>query len=126
MTRQAVHLDQLGLITGVNGVRFCRPGKMENREIDPLRSRWDGASLGVADRTYEQCRFDKMICAVASRQDLHLAQFFEILDLMGFPVGQSTRAPELRIVVGYEYQGRVPLSSSIRSSKRRHLSCTSK
>ncbi|KIN98533.1 hypothetical protein M404DRAFT_31214 [Pisolithus tinctorius Marx 270] len=57
----------------------------------------DGVSLGVADRTYEQCHFDKMICAVASRQDLHFAQFFEILDLVGFPMGQSTRAPELII-----------------------------
>ncbi|KAI6140118.1 hypothetical protein BKA82DRAFT_2835393 [Pisolithus tinctorius] len=64
----------------------------------------DGVSLGVADRTYEQCHFDKMICAVASRQDLHFAQFFEILDLVGFPMGQSTRAPELVwIVVEYEY-----------------------
>lgn len=45
----------------------------------------DGASLGVTDPTYEQCHFDEMMRAVTSRQDLHLAQFFKILDLMGFP-----------------------------------------
>lgn len=40
MTRQVAQLDQLGLITDANGVRFVHLGKMENGEIDPPRSRW--------------------------------------------------------------------------------------
>ncbi|KAI6006250.1 hypothetical protein F5J12DRAFT_783025 [Pisolithus orientalis] len=77
MTRQVAQLDQLGLITDANGVRW-KMGKLILREAD-------GTSLGVTDPTYEQCHFDEMMRAVASRQDLHLAQFFKILDLMGFP-----------------------------------------
>ena len=34
---------------------------------------------------YEKYDFDKMIYVIASQQDLHVAQFFKILDLMGPP-----------------------------------------
>lgn len=50
----------------------------------------DGTSLyltrdcGEAIRRYEQYKFDKMIYVIASQQDLHAAQFFEILKQMGF------------------------------------------
>jgi len=49
----------------------------------------DGSSLyltrdiGEAVKRYELYHFDKMIYVVASQQDLHLAQLFKILELMG-------------------------------------------
>jgi arginyl-tRNA synthetase len=41
--------------------------------------------IGGAIERYEKYQFDKMIYVVASQQDLHLAQFFKVLDLMEFP-----------------------------------------
>jgi arginyl-tRNA synthetase len=38
---------------------------------------------GAIER-WEKHHFDKMIYVVSSQQDLHLAQFFKILSLMGF------------------------------------------
>ncbi|KAL8706105.1 MAG: hypothetical protein Q9201_000807 [Fulgogasparrea decipioides] len=49
----------------------------------------DGSSLyltrdiGEAVKRYELYHFDKMVYVVASQQDLHLAQLFKILELMG-------------------------------------------
>ncbi|GAA6042570.1 hypothetical protein JCM8097_003136 [Rhodosporidiobolus ruineniae] len=40
--------------------------------------------IGGAVERYEKFHFDKMIYVVASQQDLHLAQFFKVLDLMGY------------------------------------------
>lgn len=39
--------------------------------------------VGAIER-WERYHFDKMIYVVASQQDMHLAQFFKILELMGF------------------------------------------
>lgn len=51
----------------------------------------DGTSIyltrdiaGAIER-YERYKFDKMIYVVSSQQDLHLSQFFKILELMEFP-----------------------------------------
>ena len=41
--------------------------------------------IGGAIERYEKYKFDKMIYVVSSQQDLHLAQFFKVLELMGFP-----------------------------------------
>lgn len=40
--------------------------------------------VGAAMDRYEKYHFDKMIYVIASQQDLHTAQFFEILKQMGF------------------------------------------
>jgi len=40
--------------------------------------------VGEAIQRYEKYKFDKMIYVIASQQDLHVAQFFEILKQMGF------------------------------------------
>ncbi|CCD23837.1 arginine--tRNA ligase MSR1 NDAI_0C01760 [Naumovozyma dairenensis CBS 421] len=40
--------------------------------------------VGAAMDRYEKYHFDKMIYVIASQQDLHAAQFFEILKQMGF------------------------------------------
>ena len=41
--------------------------------------------IGGAIERYEKYKFDKMIYVVSSQQDLHLSQFFKVLELMGFP-----------------------------------------
>src|ERR1700722_6809678 len=54
-------------------------------------TRTDGTSIyltrdiGGAIERYEKFKFDKMIYVVSSAQDLHLAQFFKVLELMEFP-----------------------------------------
>ncbi|KAN0061642.1 arginyl-tRNA synthetase [Thecaphora frezii] len=48
------------------------------RDIAEAAQRWD--TFGG---------FDKMIYVVASQQDLHLAQFFKVLELMGYPWAQK-------------------------------------
>jgi hypothetical protein len=45
--------------------------------------------IGAAAERYEKYKFDKMIYVVASQQNLHLAQFFKVLELMGYPWAQS-------------------------------------
>ena len=40
--------------------------------------------VGEAIKRYETYKFDKMIYVIAAQQDLHCAQFFEILKQMGF------------------------------------------
>lgn len=48
------------------------------RDIGEAKQRWD-----LFEQKFGQ-GFDKMIYVVASQQDLHLAQFFKVLDLMGY------------------------------------------
>lgn len=45
--------------------------------------------IGAAAERYEKYKFDKMIYVVASQQNLHLAQFFKVLELMGYSWAQS-------------------------------------
>jgi arginyl-tRNA synthetase len=51
----------------------------------------DGTSLyltrdiGAMMERFDKYHFDKMIYVVASQQDLHLAQLFKIVEVMGFP-----------------------------------------
>jgi hypothetical protein len=44
--------------------------------------------IGAAAERYEKYKFDKMIYVVASQQNLHLAQFFKVLELMDYPWAQ--------------------------------------
>lgn len=41
--------------------------------------------IGGAIERYDKYKFDKMIYVVSAQQDLHLAQFFKVLELMGYP-----------------------------------------
>ncbi|GAA6049878.1 hypothetical protein JCM3770_004227 [Rhodotorula araucariae] len=54
---------------------------------------------GAAER-YDKYKFDKMIYVVASQQDLHLAQFFKVLDLMGYPWAPSLQHVNFGMVQG--------------------------
>ncbi|KAM0792037.1 hypothetical protein ACM66B_004745 [Microbotryomycetes sp. NB124-2] len=54
---------------------------------------------GAAERA-EKYHFDKMIYVVASQQDLHLAQFFKVLDLMGYPWAKNLQHINFGMVLG--------------------------
>ena len=66
----------------------------------------DGTSIyltrdigGVVER-WSKYKFDKMIYVVASQQDLHLAQFFKVLQLMGYDWANNLEHVNYGLVLG--------------------------
>ncbi|WFD19203.1 arginine--tRNA ligase [Malassezia caprae] len=53
-----------------------------------------------AEERYEQYHFDKMIYVIASQQDLHCAQLFKILELLGHPWARKEAGGLLHINFG--------------------------
>lgn len=66
----------------------------------------DGTSIyltrdvGEAIKRYETYKFDKMIYVIACQQDLHVAQFFEILKQMGFEWSKNLLHVNFGMVLG--------------------------
>lgn len=66
----------------------------------------DGTSLylardvGAAMDRYRKYKFDKMIYCIASQQDLHVAQFFEILKRIGFEWAKTLEHVNFGMVLG--------------------------
>lgn len=56
--------------------------------------------VGAAMDRYEKYHFDKMIYVIASQQDLHAAQFFEILKQMGFEWAKDLQLVNFGMVQG--------------------------
>ncbi|CAI4058938.1 arginine--tRNA ligase SKDI_04G5520 [Saccharomyces kudriavzevii IFO 1802] len=56
--------------------------------------------VGAAMDRYEKYHFDKMIYVIASQQDLHAAQFFEILKQMGFEWAKNLQHVNFGMVQG--------------------------
>ncbi|BGO89285.1 arginyl-tRNA synthetase [Rhodotorula toruloides] len=56
--------------------------------------------IGGAVERYEKYKFDKMVYVVASQQDLHLAQFFKVLDLMGYDWAKTLQHVNFGMVLG--------------------------
>ncbi|GAA5834143.1 hypothetical protein JCM5353_005552 [Sporobolomyces roseus] len=56
--------------------------------------------IGGAWERYEKYKFDKMVYVVASQQDLHLSQFFKVLDLMGYPWSKTLQHVNFGMVLG--------------------------
>ncbi|EAU86095.1 arginyl-tRNA synthetase [Coprinopsis cinerea okayama7 len=82
-------LDEMGLIEESNGAKLInlekwKLGKAVVRKKDGT-SIYLTRDIGGAIERYEKYKFDKMIYVVSSQQDLHLAQFFKVLELMEFP-----------------------------------------
>ncbi|WFC96019.1 arginine--tRNA ligase [Malassezia brasiliensis] len=78
------------------------PYKLEKAVLE----RKDGTPLYLtrdiveAQQRWDKYHFDKMIYVVASQQDLHLAQFFKILELMGAPFAEKGNSRLLHINFG--------------------------
>ena len=56
--------------------------------------------IGGAVERYEKYKFDKMIYVVASQQDLHLSQFFKVLQLMEYPWANRLEHVNFGMVLG--------------------------
>lgn len=56
--------------------------------------------VGAAMDRYDKYHFDKMIYVIASQQDLHTAQFFELLKQMGFEWAQNLQHVNFGMVQG--------------------------
>lgn len=56
--------------------------------------------IGGAIERYEKYKFDKMIYVVSSQQDLHLSQFFKVLELMQLPWAASLQHVNYGLVQG--------------------------
>lgn len=99
-----VNLEQYKMGKAVlrkRGSSFLRPLIRFTKDHDE-----DGTSIyltrdiGGAIERYEKYKFDKMIYVVSSQQDLHLAQFFKILELMQFPWASNLQHVNYGLVQG--------------------------
>jgi len=99
-------LEEMGLIEDSDGAKLVnlekwklgkavvrKRGKFGSSEVEKmwLTRNIDGTSIyltrdiGGAIERHDKYKFDKMIYVVSAQQDLHLAQFFKVLELMGYP-----------------------------------------
>jgi len=97
-------LDELGLISDANGAKLVdlekwKLGKAVLRKADGTSIYLTRDIAGAIER-WEKYQFDKMIYVVASQQDLHLAQFFQILKLMKFPWADRLEHVNYGMVLG--------------------------
>ncbi|CAG7849781.1 Probable arginine--tRNA ligase, cytoplasmic; AltName: Full=Arginyl-tRNA synthetase; Short=ArgRS [Serendipita indica DSM 11827] len=81
-------LEDMGLVSDSKGAKLVdleqwKLGKAILLKKDGTTMYLTRDIIGAIER-WEKYHFDKMIYVVASQQDLHLAQFFKILSLMGF------------------------------------------
>ena len=93
MERAVEQLEASGLSENSKGAVIVDLTKSKDKNIKKLGKalvkKTDGSSLyltrdiGEAVKRYELYHFDKMIYVVASQQDMHVAQLFKILELMG-------------------------------------------
>ena len=89
MDNAAKMLEQKGVSEVSDGAVVVDLTKYSKKLGKALVKKKDGTSLyltrdiGAAVERYDKYNFDKMIYVVASQQDLHLAQLFKILEVMG-------------------------------------------
>lgn len=82
--------EERGLLYEDRGAKLIDLTKYNKKLGKCLIQKSDGTSIyltrdvGEAIKRYETYNFDKMIYVIATQQDLHVAQFFEILKQMGF------------------------------------------
>ncbi|KAF8336185.1 hypothetical protein F5887DRAFT_1063258 [Amanita rubescens] len=93
MDKAVDRLSEMGLISDVDGAKLVdlekwKMGKAVIRKKDGT-SIYLTRDIAAAIERYEKFKFDKMIYVVSSQQDLHLSQFFKILELMKFPWASS-------------------------------------
>ncbi|KAI5962808.1 SYR1 [Candida theae] len=98
--------EEKGLVHVDRGAKLIDLSKFNKKLGKALVEKSDGTSLyltrdvGEAIKRYDTYKFDKMIYVVASQQDLHCAQFFEILKQMGFEWAQNLEHINFGMVQG--------------------------
>lgn len=90
--QHAISTFELKLLVHVDrGAKLIDLTRFNKKLGKCLVQKSDGTSLyltrdvGEAARRYDEYKFDKMIYVVACQQDLHMAQFFELLKQMDYP-----------------------------------------
>ncbi|KAG6919701.1 hypothetical protein DXG01_002647 [Tephrocybe rancida] len=97
-------LNEMGLISDAEGAKIVDLAKWKLGSAVVRKK--DGTSIyltrdiGGAIERYEKYKFDKMIYVVSSQQDLHLAQFFKVLELMDFPWAKTLQHVNYGLVQG--------------------------
>lgn len=96
MDKAADVLDKRGISEDSKGAVIVDLAKHGAPKLGKtLVKKRDGTSLYLTRdiaanyERYEKYHFDKMIYVVASQQDVHMAQFFKILELMGPPYSEA-------------------------------------
>ncbi|EDK38731.2 hypothetical protein PGUG_02829 [Meyerozyma guilliermondii ATCC 6260] len=98
--------NEKGLIHEDKGAKLIDLTKFNKKLGKTLVEKSDGTSIyltrdvGEAIARYETYKFDKMIYVIASQQDLHTAQFFEILKQMGFEWANRLEHVNFGMVLG--------------------------
>ena len=98
--------EDKGLIDIDRGAKLIDLTKFNKKLGKALVEKSDGTSLyltrdvGEAIKRYETYKFDKMIYVIAAQQDLHCAQFFEILKQMGFDWAKNLEHVNFGMVQG--------------------------
>ncbi|KAF8587373.1 arginyl-tRNA synthetase [Ramaria rubella] len=96
--------EELGVVETVDGAKLIN---LEQYKLGKaiLRKR-DGTSIyltrdiaGAIER-YEKYKFDKMIYVVSAQQDMHLQQFFKVLQLMDFDWADKLEHVNYGLVLG--------------------------
>ncbi|EAZ63345.1 arginyl-tRNA synthetase [Scheffersomyces stipitis CBS 6054] len=98
--------EEKGLIHEDRGAKLIDLTKFNKKLGKTLVEKSDGTSLyltrdvGEAMKRYNTYKFDKMIYVIASQQDLHCAQFFEVLKQMGFEWVKNMEHVNFGMVLG--------------------------
>lgn len=98
--------EEKGLIHVDRGAKLIDLTRFNKKLGKALVEKSDGTSLyltrdvGEAIKRYETYKFDKMIYVIAAQQDLHCAQFFEILKQMGLPWAKNMEHVNFGMVQG--------------------------
>lgn len=99
-------LEEKGLITEDNGAKLVDLTKWNKKLGKVIVQKKDGTSLylardlGTAIQRKEKYNFDKLIYVIATQQDLHTAQFFKILELMGYEWAKDLKHVNFGMVQG--------------------------
>ncbi|CDK28913.1 unnamed protein product [Kuraishia capsulata CBS 1993] len=99
-------LREKGLITEDRGALLVDLAPFDKKLGKVLVQKTDGTSLyltrdiGAATDRKAKYNFDKMIYVIASQQDLHVKQFFKILDLMGYEWANPKKEQLLHVNFG--------------------------
>ncbi|WEJ95433.1 arginyl-tRNA synthetase [Yamadazyma tenuis] len=98
--------EERGLLYEDKGAKLIDLTKYNKKLGKCLIQKSDGTSIyltrdvGEAIKRYETYKFDKMIYVIACQQDLHVAQFFEILKQMGFSWSKDLLHVNFGMVLG--------------------------
>lgn len=98
--------EERGLLYEDRGAKLIDLTKYNKKLGKCLIQKSDGTSIyltrdvGEAIKRYETYQFDRMIYVIASQQDLHVAQFFEILKQMGFDWAKNLLHINFGMVLG--------------------------